>query len=254
MTRLRTPLGASLVLLALAAAPLLAGSRELKTVESAAEAVHALSSIPLNCIPQSLVQDSAGVAVIPHVIKAGFVVDGRFGRGVVLAREPGGRWSNPVFVALAGGGVGGQIGVESTDLVLVFKTKASLDRILRGKGKLTLGGDLSVAAGPVGREAAAATDGRLKAEIYTYSRSRGLFAGVSLEGAALTIDHRANETFYGQRGCRPEDVLARRIAAVPAVESLKAQLSWLAGPPPVPPPAVLVPVPPPPPPPPLIRR
>src|SRR5579872_4299804 len=104
MTRLRTPLGASLVLLALAAAPLRAGSRELKTVESSAEAVHALASIPLNCVPQSLVQDSAGVAVIPHVIKAGFVVDGRFGRGVVLAREPGGRWSNPVFIALAGGG------------------------------------------------------------------------------------------------------------------------------------------------------
>jgi lipid-binding SYLF domain-containing protein len=249
MTRLQTPLvGVSLLALALAAAPLRAGSRELKTVESAAEAVHALAAIPLNCIPQSLVQESAGVAVIPHVIKAGFVIDGRFGRGVVLAREPGGRWSNPVFITLGGGGVGGQIGVESTDLVLIFKTKASLDRILRGKGKLTLGGDLSVAAGPVGREAAAATDGRLKAEIYTYSRSRGLFAGVSLEGAALLVDHRANEAFYGLRGCRPEDVLARRIAAVPALESLKAQLSWLAGPPP----AVLVPVPPPPGPPPAV--
>jgi lipid-binding SYLF domain-containing protein len=241
-----------LLLLALAAAPLRAGSRELKTLESAAEAVHGLASIPLNCIPQSLVQDAAGVAVIPHVLKAGFVIDGRFGRGVVLAREPGGRWSNPVFIALGGGGIGGQLGVESTDLVLVFKTKASLDRILRGKGKLTLGGDVSVAAGPLGREAAAATDGRLKAEIYTYSRSRGLFAGVSLEGAALVIDHRANEAFYGLRGCRPEDALARRLAVVPALEALKAQLSWLAGPPPVPPPAVIVPGPPPPPPP--VRR
>jgi lipid-binding SYLF domain-containing protein len=151
-----------------------------------------------------------------------------------------------VFIALGGGGVGGQIGVESTDLVLVFKTKASLDRVLRGKGKLTLGGDVTVAAGPVGREAAAATDGRLKAEIYSYSRSRGLFAGVSLEGAALVIDHKANEAFYGLRGCRPEDALARRLAAVPALEALKAQLSWLAGPPPVPPPAVIVPGPPPP--------
>jgi lipid-binding SYLF domain-containing protein len=254
MTGLRTSLGVSLVVLALAA-PLRAGSRELKTLESAAEAVYGLNRIPLNCIPQALVQDAAGVAVLPHVLKAGFVVDGRFGRGVVLAREPGGRWSNPVFIALAGGGVGGQVGVEATDLVLVFKTKASLDRVLRGKGKLTLGGDVSVAAGPVGREAAAATDGKLKAEIYTYSRSRGLFAGVSLEGAALVIDHKANEAFYGLRGCRPEDALARRLAAVPALESLQAQLSWLAGPPPVPPPAVVVPVPPPPPPPPPpIRR
>ncbi len=247
MSGRQAPLGASLVVLALAAAPLWAGGRELKTVESAAEAVNGLSRIPLNCIPQSLVQDAAGVAVIPHVLKAGLLIDGRFGRGVVLAREPGGRWSNPVFITLAGGGVGGQVGVESSDLVLVFRTKASLDRVLRGKGKLTLGGDVSVAAGPVGREAAAATDGRLKAEIYTYSRSRGLFAGVSLEGAALIVDHKANEAFYGLRGCRPEDALARRIAALPALESLKSQLTWLAGPPPVPPPAVIVPGPPPPP-------
>src|SRR5262249_48917991 len=112
MSGLRAPLGSSLVVLALAAAPLRAGGRELKTVESAAEAVHGLSRIPLNCIPQSLVQDAAGVAVIPHVLKAGLLIDGRFGRGVVLAHEPGGRWSNPVFITLAGGGVGGQIGVE----------------------------------------------------------------------------------------------------------------------------------------------
>jgi lipid-binding SYLF domain-containing protein len=168
-------------------------------------------------------------------------VDGRFGRGVVLARQPDGRWSDPVFVTLAGGGVGGQAGVEETDLVLVFRTPRGLDRALRGK--LTLGGDVTVAAGPVGREAEAAADRPLRVDVLTYSRSRGLFAGVSLEGAHLRIDHGANEDFYRQRGCRPEDVLARRGPAPAAVESLKEQLSWLLGPP-RPPPLGPVPAPP----------
>jgi lipid-binding SYLF domain-containing protein len=251
MTRLPTAFGASLVLLTLAAAPLRAGDRELRTVESAIETVQAFAAVPLRGIPPALLQDAKGVAIIPHVVKAGLLVGGRFGRGVVLIRQPDGTWSNPVFVALGGGGIGWQAGIQSTDLVLVFKTGHSLDRVLQGKGQLTLGGDVAVAAGPVGRQAEAATDGQLKAEIYSYSRSRGLFAGVSLEGAGLLADAEANESFYRLRWGRPEDILNLRGVPIPlAAEDLKRLLNRLTMPP-APPPAVIIPPqsPPPPPPP-----
>jgi lipid-binding SYLF domain-containing protein len=158
---------------------------------------------------------------------------------VVLVHEPDGRWSNPVFVSLKGGGVGGQVGIESTDLVLVFKTRKGVERALRGK--LTLGGDLSIAAGPVGREAETAADGLWKAEICSYSRSRGLFVGISLEGARMQVEGHANEGFYGLRGGRPAEVLARQGVLIPPVEALKAELARLSAPA-IPPGAVLVPV------------
>jgi lipid-binding SYLF domain-containing protein len=217
-----------LLLIGLVLTPLWAGPKELKTVEASAAVVRELSAIPARGIPHVLLHDAAGVAVIPHVVKAGLVIDVKSGHGVVLAHEPDGRWSNPVFVTLKGTGVGGQAGVEATDLVLVFKTKKALDRALLGK--LTLGGDVTVAAGPVGREAEAGRDGLFRAEVYTYSRSRGLFVGVSLEGARLHVDAKANEGCYGLRGGRPVDVLAHRGPPVPPVEALKAQLAALSGP------------------------
>jgi lipid-binding SYLF domain-containing protein len=244
MTRLPTVLGRGLVLLLLAAGPLRAGDRELRTVEQAVEVVREFAALPLRGIPPHLLHDAAGVAVIPHVLKAGLLVDARIGHGVVLVRMPDGAWSNPVFVTLGGVGVGGQVGVEATDLVLVFKTRHSLDRILRGKGKLTLGGDVTVAAGPVGRDAEAATDARLKAEIVSYSRSRGLFAGVSLEGAALHVDRQANQSFYRLREGHPAEVMAQQ--KVGATEGLRAELTRLSPPPPpavTQPPAVIVPPP-----------
>jgi lipid-binding SYLF domain-containing protein len=230
MTRFYNSLGTSLVLLLLTGSTLRADPREVRTLEEAAATVRAFADLPLRHIPHSLMRDAHGVAIIPGVVKAGFLLDGRFGHGVVLVRRPDGAWSNPAFVTLTGGGVGLQAGVESTDVVLIFRTPGSLDRILKGKGKLTLGGDVSVAAGPLGREAEAATDARLKAEILSYSRSRGLFAGASLEGAALLADHRANEGFYGVRGCRPMDVVGfnHKIAVV---ETLKGQLQRLEPPP-----------------------
>jgi lipid-binding SYLF domain-containing protein len=218
-----------LLLLALAVAPLRAGKQELKTVAAAAEAVHAFSEMPLSGIPRALLHDAAGVALIPHLVKVGLLLDGRFGRGVICVHEPTGRWSDPLFVTLEGVGIGGQAGLESTQLVLVFKTQKSLDRAL--KGKLTLGGDVTVAAGPVGRDAEAASDRLLRAEIYAYSRSKGLFLGVSLEGTALRQDLHANEAFYGIRKGRPEDVRARRGAAIAATEPLKAELAKVSGPP-----------------------
>jgi lipid-binding SYLF domain-containing protein len=110
-------------------------------------------------------------------------------------KNPDGAWSQPVFIKLTGGSIGFQAGVESSDVVLVFRSERNLDNIVNGK--FTLGGDASVAAGPVGRNAAAATDGQLKAEIWSWSRARGLFAGVALDGAVLQIDRAANAAVYG---------------------------------------------------------
>jgi lipid-binding SYLF domain-containing protein len=217
------------LLMTLIAAPLRAGDRELLTVESAGEVVHAFADIPLKGIPPAMLQDATGVAVIPEVVKAGLVLGGRFGRGVVLVRQPDGSWSHPVFITLTGGGIGLQAGIQSTDVILVFKKRHALDSILDGKGKLTLGGDASIAAGPIGRSSEAATDSQLKAEIYSYSRSRGLFAGLSLEGARMSVDQDANIAFYGVRGGRPAEVLAFSAPSLPAVESLKGQLTKLSG-------------------------
>jgi lipid-binding SYLF domain-containing protein len=253
MIKLRTSVGASLVLLLAAGAPLWAQQREARTLEAAAEVIRDLNALQLRGIPVALLRDAKGVAIIPGMVKAGFLIDGRIGRGVVLGRQPDGTWGNPVFVTLAGVGIGWQAGVASTDVVLVFKTTRSVDRILRGKDKLTLGGDVAVAVGPLGREAEAATDARLRAEIYSYSRSRGLFAGVSVEGAALCVDGRANAAFYGVGG--PPVVLGRREAA--ALETLRAWLASWAPPtvivPAPAPPAVIVPAPAPPLPPPTGR-
>ncbi len=244
----------SIMATALAVAPLSAHDRNLSTLESAADAVEAMGDTSRSRASRRAagLHDAAGVAVIPNVVKVGLVIDGRFGRGVVLAHQPDGGWSNPVFLTLAGGGVGWQAGVQSTDVILVFKTRESLDRLLRGKDKVTLGGDVGVAAGPLGRQVEADTDARLKAEIYSYSRSRGLFAGVSLEGAGLLVDHEANEAFYGPKYGRPADVIAQSGSEVAEVNRLKEHLMRLTPPPP--PPVIIVPegpAPAPPPPPPL---
>ena len=179
----------------IAGAPVRAGSRELTTVEWAVEAVQAFSALPLRGIPPCLMQEAKAVAVIPDVIKAGFLVGGRFGRGVIVVRQPDGSWSNPLFVTLAGGGVGWQIGLQSTDVVLVFRTGNSLDRILQGKGKLTLGADVGVAIGPVGRQAEAATDGQLKAEIYSYSPAAAFLPASRSKGPVCSSIARPTRLF-----------------------------------------------------------
>jgi lipid-binding SYLF domain-containing protein len=228
MYSLRTALATS-VCAVFACVPLVrAESQELKTVELASETVRALSGLALRGIPPALLREAAGIAILPHVVKAGLILDERFGRGVVLVRDPANGWSHPVFVTLTGHGVGLQAGVEATDLVLVFKTRRSLDRALHGK--LALGTDATIAVGPLGHEAEKATDSLLlRADIFSYSRSRGLFAGVSLEGSVLHADLKSNDRFYGTRNYRVADVLARRGAGQPAVELLRTELHRLGG-------------------------
>lgn len=177
------------------APPLHAGEQENERARNAVKVLDEVMRMPEQAIPNNLLDNAHAVAVIPGVVKAGLVVGGRHGKGLISVRSADGTWSHPSHISLTGGSIGFQAGVQSTDVVLVFRTPRGVDSIVHGK--FTLGADAAVAAGPVGRTAQASTDGQLKAEIYSYSRSRGLFAGVALDGAVLSIDHDANEAVYG---------------------------------------------------------
>src|SRR3954468_13351741 len=178
-----------------AAPPALAGPNEDRTIQAAHEVLQQFQQLQISQIPESMLANVHAVAIIPDVVKLGFIVGGQRGHGVVVMRQADGSWRAPVFVTITGGSVGWQIGAQASDFVLVFKTQKSVEGLLRGT--FTLGADAAIAAGPVGRRAGAATDAELKAEIYSYSRSRGLFAGISLEGSALQVDDRANASYYG---------------------------------------------------------
>ena len=172
-----------------------AQSAEAARARRAVEVLDEIMRMPEQAVPSRLMEEAHAIAVIPDVVKASLVVGGRHGRGLVSVRGADGTWSNPSYISLTGGSIGFQAGVQSTDVVLVFRTQRGVDSIVHGK--FTLGADAAVAAGPVGRSAQASTDAQLKAEIYAYSRSRGLFAGVALDGAVLSIDDEANQAVYG---------------------------------------------------------
>jgi lipid-binding SYLF domain-containing protein len=169
-----------------------APTREDARLITATEVLQELHATPDQNVPAWLMQRAYGVAVIPDVLKGAFLFGGRYGTGVLTMRNASGHFTDPIFITLAGGSVGWQIGATSTDVVLVFVTPRSVQNFARGK--FTLGVDASVAAGPVGRQGEAAAG--VNAEIYSYSRSRGLFAGVALDGTVLAFDRRANRAFY----------------------------------------------------------
>src|SRR5215813_11364132 len=173
-----------------------AGEEEMKRADNAVRVLKEIMMAPDSSIPKDLLQKAHAIAVIPDVVKAGLVVGGRHGDGLISVKTRDGTWSNPSFNGLTGGSVGFQAGASSTDVILVFRTQRGVDSIVNGK--FTLGADAAAAAGPVGRTAQASTDSDFKAEIYSYSRSRGLFAGVALDGSALRIDYDANEAIYGK--------------------------------------------------------
>ena len=163
-------------------------------VTAAGAVLDEIMAIPAKQIPQSLLAEARGVAIIPNVVKGGFIVGVRHGRGVMLVKDDSGNWLPSTFVSITGGSVGWQAGLQSTDVVLVFQTRNSVNNLMNGE--LTVGVDAAAAAGPVGRQAAAATDASLSAEIYSYSRSRGLFAGVSVDGSVVQVDHLAGMAYY----------------------------------------------------------
>ena len=157
-------------------------------------------------IPDRLLERAYGIAVFPDLTKLAFFAGGRRGHGVLVVRDKQGRFSNPVFVTMTGGSFGWQWGVQFTDIVLVFTTPKGVEGI--NGGKVTLGAGASVAAGPVGRDASAATDAGFKAEVYSYSRNKGVFAGLSLDGSVITIDDGANAAFYKKPGVTAGEIMA----------------------------------------------
>ena len=146
-------------------------------------------------IPHELIEQYEGIVIIPKMINAGFALGGKRGRGIAMVKLENGKWSDPVFVTLTGGSAGLQLGVQSVDLVLVFKNKGVLTKV--ENGDFTIGGDISASAGPVGRSATASTDHKFEAAIYSYSKSRGLFGGISINGTNLSINKAEDADFYG---------------------------------------------------------
>ena len=215
---------------------LTAGEQEVQTVVGARQSLDQFFANPLESLPAGMLQKAEAVAIFPNMIKGGFILGVNYGRGVLHVRKPDRTWSPPVMVTMGGGSVGFQAGVQSADILLVFATPRSLNGILQGQ-KVTLGADASVAAGPVGLQANAGTDARLGAEIYSYARSRGLFLGVSLGGADLSIDHNADSMLYGRFGVSPAEIFQDRgISMRPEVQQLVDDLNMRSRPAMVPPP------------------
>ena len=192
------------LLICLASVALFAASCE-EILDESYYTLREFLSISEKRVPAKLLHRAQAIAIIPNVIRGGFIVGGRYGEGILMVKNQG-VWSDPVFVTLAGGSFGWQIGLESIDVMLIFKSKERIRNLLGGK--LTLGADASIAAGPVGRAGEASTDIRFRSEIYSYSKSRGVFAGVALKGAVLDIDYDKTKECYG---ASPYEVLQSRV-------------------------------------------
>jgi len=211
---MRLPLPAALLAVlatALAARPAAAqvalppSTEELRTVVSAQQVLDEFGGLQIESIPPAMLSTAQGIAIFPNMIKGGFILGVNYGKGVLLVRRSDGSWSPPAMVTMGGGSLGFQAGVQAADIVLVFATPRSLEGMMRGD-KVTLGADANVALGPIGRSANAGTDARMGAEIYSYARSRGLFLGVSVNGASLSLDPNANAMLYGRAGITPADI------------------------------------------------
>jgi lipid-binding SYLF domain-containing protein len=200
MTRMT---GLALVASALLAAGVVSGAAsqdkedsEGKRVADATLVFHEIMGAGDSAIPSAILDKAEGIAVFPTTIKAGLLVGGQRGRGILSVRSESGTWSAPAFLTLTGGSVGLQIGAQATDLVLVIMNRRGLENLVRNQFKV--GADASVAAGPVGRDAQASTDIQMRAQILSYSRARGVFAGVTINGSTIRQDKDANQRFYGK--------------------------------------------------------
>jgi SH3 domain-containing YSC84-like protein 1 len=166
-----------------------------KRMRSAASVVHEMMGMPDKGVPQSLLDKAHCVAVVPDLKKAAFLVGGQYGRGYAVCRKAGGGWGSPASIRLEGGSFGLQLGGQSTDVILLVMNKRGMDELV--KDKFTVGADGAVAAGPVGRDAKANTDALMRAEMLGYTRTRGIYAGISLEGSTLRPDNSENTKLYG---------------------------------------------------------
>ena len=206
------------------ATPMLFGSDrsdDIARIQNSEEALHAIMGAPDKAIPQEMFESAKCIAVIPGEKKVGFLFGGQYGKGLVTCRTPHG-WSAPAFLTVAGGSVGFQIGASSTDIVMLFMNQDGVRHLLSDKFKI--GGDATAAAGPVGRHASAATDLEMHAEILTYARSRGVFAGVSLNGAVVEADHSGDRALYGRHVTR-QDILDGKVAVPKVADPLVAEIT-----------------------------
>jgi len=211
----------------LAALTAVASDREddLNRTHKAAEVFHEIMNTPDHGIPHDLLKSAKCIAIIPGDVKFAFIFGGNYGRGLATCRTGHG-WSAPMFVAIDGGSVGYQVGGSSTDIVMLFMNDRALHSLLSDKFKL--GADASVAAGPVGRTAAAATDIKLNAEILSYSRAKGIFVGVALDGAVVQADKSGDKAMYGHDVDRHE-ILGGKIAVPPSARPLLHEIRGYAG-------------------------
>ena len=201
---------------------------ELDRLRNATIVFEEIMDAPDNAIPRAILENAAAVAIIPNTVKVGFIFGGHRGKGVISARNDQGEWSQPAFLTLTGGSFGLQIGGQSVDLILVIMNRRGLEKLLQNEFKF--GGDISAVVGPVGRDVEASTDLTLHAEILSYSRTRGLFAGITLKGSTIKADRDANERFYDYPFGSAQLVLEEEAATAydaDAVASWRATLATL---------------------------
>lgn len=183
-------------------------AKEDHIVRSSAALLQSMLRDPDFGVPAPVIRGSQGVILFPNMLQVGFIGGARHGRGIVMVRDTmTGEWSNPFFITLTGGNVGLQIGASSSELLLVFQERATIERFLLGQGKMTLGVDASAAAGPIGAGVGGETDPRFKADMMTYSRGKGLYAGAVVGGSVATVDHRADWAYY-TAPVTPSEILA----------------------------------------------
>jgi len=196
---------------------------EAKRVREAATVLDEIMGAADKAVPRSVMEKAEAIAVFPSLIKGGIGIGGQRGRGILSVRDrKNGGWSNPAFLTITGGSVGAQFGLQAIDLVLVINNQRGLEQLVKNQFKV--GADAGVAAGPVGREASAATDIQMRAQILSYSRSRGLFAGVTLNGSTIRQDRDANERLYGV-GYRTGQIVFEGMGAPTATDAVN---NWRA--------------------------
>jgi lipid-binding SYLF domain-containing protein len=192
------PAAISVLAFCLTAVPFAAqgSSEEAQRVTESVRVLQEIMDAGDQSVPRSIMQKAEGIAIFPSLLKGGFIVGGQHGRGVLSAKDPKtGAWSSPAFLTINGGSIGAQIGGQAVDLLLVVQNRRGLEQLVNNQFKI--GADASVAAGPVGRDTSASTDIQMRAQILSYSRTRGLFAGVTLNGSTIRQDRDANDRFYG---------------------------------------------------------
>lgn len=204
---------------------LIAGEEENKRLQESATILQEIMGADDQGIPRDIFEKSSCAVVVPGMKKGGFIVAAKYGKGFASCRTGSG-WSAPSAVRMEGGSVGFQIGGSETDIILLVMNEKGMDRLLGNK--FTLGGEASVAAGPKGREATAQTDATMRAEMLSWSRSRGVFGGVALQGSTLRPDEDANKGLYG-KAVEPKDVLTGKVAAPAASKTLLAELAKFGG-------------------------